>query len=179
MSLTLIKEDGSGKTDANSYASAVDGDSYHEGHLYADAWQSASTERKEAALVMATRVIDAEYQFNGRKSTDNQALQWPRYKCPDSDSEALWRGDAFVSSDAVPAAIVAATCEMARELLVVDRTASPPGEGLSEQQNADLTRTVYSKRDTRPIISHLAQGMLGKYGVFVGGGSAAVKLERT
>ena len=38
MSLTLIKEDGTGKADANSYASVADGDAYHDGHLYATAW---------------------------------------------------------------------------------------------------------------------------------------------
>ena len=33
MSLTITKEDGSGKADANSYASVADCDAYHEGHL--------------------------------------------------------------------------------------------------------------------------------------------------
>ena len=38
MSLTLIKEDGSGLANANSYASAADGDAYHDGHFYASTW---------------------------------------------------------------------------------------------------------------------------------------------
>ena len=42
MALTLIKEDGTGKSDANAYADAADGDAYHEGHLYASAWTGAS-----------------------------------------------------------------------------------------------------------------------------------------
>ena len=67
MALTLIKEDGTGKVDANSYASAADGDAYHEGHLYASAWTGATLANKEKALVMATRLIDGEYQFNGFK----------------------------------------------------------------------------------------------------------------
>ena len=37
MALTLVKEDGTGKADANSYADVADGDSYHDGHLYASA----------------------------------------------------------------------------------------------------------------------------------------------
>ena len=40
MALTLIKETGAGLVDANSYASAADGDAYHDGHLYATAWTS-------------------------------------------------------------------------------------------------------------------------------------------
>ena len=43
MALTLIKEDGTAKVDANSYADASDGDAYHDGHLYASAWTAATT----------------------------------------------------------------------------------------------------------------------------------------
>lgn len=63
MALTLIKEDGTGKVDANAYANATDGDASHDGHLYATAWVTATAEQKDAALVMATRLIDAEFQF--------------------------------------------------------------------------------------------------------------------
>ena len=38
MSITLVKEDGTGLANANAYASAADGDAYHAGHLYATAW---------------------------------------------------------------------------------------------------------------------------------------------
>ena len=75
MALTLIKEDGTGKVDANSYASAADGDAYHDGHLYATAWTGATLANKEKALVMATRLIDGEYQFNGFMGSEAQALQ--------------------------------------------------------------------------------------------------------
>ena len=136
MALTLIKEDGTGKVDANSYATAADGDAYHDGHLYATAWTGATTPNKEKALVMATRLIDGEYQFNGFKRSDAQALQWPRERCPDPDRSGvglvagvLSGGFAWLPSDAVPVRVLQATCELARELIVADRTAAPPGEG--------------------------------------------------
>jgi hypothetical protein len=88
MALVLIKEDGTGRSDANSYAAAADGDAYFDGHLYATAWTGASTGNKEKALVMATRLIDSQYQFNGFRSNTDQALQWPRQRCPDPDSSA-------------------------------------------------------------------------------------------
>ena len=75
MALTLIKEDGTGKADANSYASVADAEAYHEGHLYATAWTGATAEQKAAALVMATRLIDAQFQFNGVRTNEGQALQ--------------------------------------------------------------------------------------------------------
>lgn len=70
MAINLIIEDGSGKADANSYASVADGDAYHAGHLYATAWTAATADQKAIALVMATRLIDAEYQFRGVKSVE-------------------------------------------------------------------------------------------------------------
>ena len=45
MALTLIKENGTGLADANSYASVADGDAYHEGHVAASAWTSATVPR--------------------------------------------------------------------------------------------------------------------------------------
>src|SRR3954468_3431469 len=58
MALVLVKQDGTGLLNSNSYASAADGDLYHQGHLYGAAWNWASLGTKEAALVMATRLID-------------------------------------------------------------------------------------------------------------------------
>ena len=112
MALTLIKEDGTGKVDANSYANAADGDAYHDGHLYASAWTAASTANKEAALVFATRLIDSQYQFGGVRAHSTQALQWPREGCHDPDADG-WAGGT-VPDEVVPKAIVEATCEMAR-----------------------------------------------------------------
>jgi hypothetical protein len=195
MALTLIKEDGTGKVDANSYAAAVDCDAYHDGHLYATAWTAATQARKEAALVMATRLIDSQFQFNGSRTSASQALQWPRAECPDPDkglvtlSALLPILSNFVPYDSVPPAVVRATCEMARELLIVDRTAAPPGEGVGTLQTSQATHTgtggsssmsstTYSKDDTRPIISRVAQAMLSKFGAPVSGASGSVRLMR-
>ena len=175
MALTLKKEDGTGFSDANAYADVAGGDSYHEGHLYASAWSGASAGDKAAALVMASRIIDAEYQFGGVKAVSGQALQWPRAGCHDPDADG-WAGGT-VADSVVPKPVIEATCEMARELLIVDRTAAPAGEGLS-YANAGTTQTGYDKEDRRPVISHVAQVMLVKFGSLVGGRSGSVRLVR-
>jgi hypothetical protein len=183
MSLTVIKETGAGLADANSYASVADGDAYFEGHLYATAWTGATSDTKAAALVMATRLIDAQYQFLGYRANESQALQWPRTECPDPDRGGrTWTVLGPVVSncvpyDSVPEAVVQATCELGRELIIEDRTAAPPGEGLATVINGSVT-TRYSKSDTRPIISHVAQAMLAKYGALIGGGGGSVRLIR-
>ena len=171
MPLVLIKEDGTGKANANAYAIAADGDGYHAGHLYATAWTAATTPQKEAALVMATRLIDAEHQFGGVKAKEGQALQWPRVDCRDPDT-----GEA-VPENEIPKALVDATCELARELLIADRTAAAPGEGQKYYNNGSV-QTGYDKTDTRPIIPKLVQAMLAKFGSLTIGKSGAVKLIR-
>lgn len=176
MALTLIKEDGTGKADANAYANAADGDAYHDGHLYASTWTAASAGNKDAALVMATRLIDAEYQFGGTRMKTTQALQWPRQDCRDPDADS-WSGGT-VSDTVVPKVVVAATCEMARELLFADRTAAPVGEGLKYYNDAG-TQTGYEKTDRRPVISHVAQAMLAKFGSMLKSKSGAVRLVRS
>lgn len=176
MALVLIKEDGTGKVDANSYASAADGDAYHDGHLYAAPWTAASLANKEAALVFATRLIDSQYLFGGVKTTEAQALQWPREGCRDLDA-GRWSGG-VVKSNVLPKAVVQATCEMARELLILDRTGAPPGEGL-KYFNVGGDQTGYDKNDRRPIISHVAQAMLAKLGSLLKSKSGSVPLTRT
>ena len=87
------------------------------------------------------------------------------------------RGANFVDSDVVPKGVVDATCEMAKELLILDRTLAPPGEGISAVwTSTDGTR--YSKWDTRQIISHVAQAMLAKYGALIRQRSGPVRLTR-
>jgi len=112
--MTLVKEDGTGKADANAYADVADGDAYHAGHLYATAWTGASADQKAVALVMASRLIDSEYQFNGLRSVDSQALQWPRVNCLDPDKApipiltSLLLVDPFVPFSIVPKALMQA-----------------------------------------------------------------------
>jgi hypothetical protein len=183
MALTLIKEDGTGKADANSYADLADANDYYAGHLYATAWTGAGDDQKAVALVMATRLVDAEYQFNGTRTTANQALQWPRAMCPEPDnvhvpiSVLLPIPYDYVQYDTVPKAVIQATCEMARELLIADRTTAPPGEGL-KYQNVGGTQTGYDKSDRRAVLSQVAQVMLAKYGSQISAKSGTVKLMR-
>ena len=172
MPLTLIKEDGTGKADANAYANVADGDAYHAGHLYASAWTAASADQKAVALVMASRLLDAEYQFGGTRANSAQSLQWPREDCPDPDA-----GD-MVAETMVPKAVVEAACELARELIIADRTAAPAGEGLKYYNNAGV-QTGYDKTDTRPIIPAVVQALLSKFGSLTKAKSGAVRLVRT
>ena len=83
----------------------------------------------------------------------------------------------YVRYDIVPKTVVQATCEMARELLIVDRTAAPAGEGL-KYENVGPNQTGYDKTDRRPVLSQVAQAMLAKYGALFSAKSGVVRLVR-
>jgi hypothetical protein len=185
MALTLIKEDGTGLSNANSYAAVADGDAFHEGHLYAADWTGANSTTKAAALVMATRLIDAFYQFRGFKAHDTQALQWPRELARDDDalparvlSLALQRDDYF-ASDAVPVAVVNAAIETARELIKANRAEDPDGEGLATLSMTGILSLTFDKSDRAPVIPQVAQAMLSKLGDYTKQRAGVVRLLRT
>ena len=185
MPLVLIKEDGSGKTDANTYANAADGEAYHEAHVYASAWTAASTPDKEKALVMATRLIDGLFQFNGFKRHQTQALQWPRRECRDPDIEngvvpglLLVRGP-FVDETKVPSVVMNATCELARALLIDDRTDDPDGEGLSSMSVVGSLRLDFNSADRQPVVPAIVQTWLSKLGEYIAGSKGTARLVRT
>ena len=185
MALVLVKEDGTGLANANAYASAADGDAYHLGHYYASVWTGATTGNKETALVMATRLIDASYQFNGFKKGSVQALQWPREGAIDPDRRDIRLSvlenklGPYFESDKIPKLLSDATCEMARELLVSDRTSDPQGEGVKILNVVGSIALTFDKKDRLPVISHLAQTMLSKLGNLAAPSSSMARLIRT
>jgi hypothetical protein len=81
-----------------------------------------------------------------------------------------------VASNVVPKPVANAVCEMARELILADRTGAPMGEGLTSTRLADSS-IVFDKADRRPVLTALVQVMLGKYGAPIMGGMA--RLVRT
>ena len=83
----------------NSYIDIDGADEYFAGRLHAESWGGADSETKEKALKQATKEIDRQ-PLTGRKTTDNQALAFPRY--PDTEA---------------PEAVKEACCEVALALL--------------------------------------------------------------
>ena len=185
MPLVLVKEDGSGLANANSYADVADGDAFHEAHLYATDWTAASAANKAVALVMATRLIDAHYQFRGFKTHDTQALQWPREFARDDDTLhnrvflSLVSRDEYFPNNVVPRLLRDATIETARELIKANRTEDPEGEGLATMALVGTLSLTFDKGDRRPVIPHVAQAMLSKLGEYLKSNSGVARLVRT
>lgn len=132
---TLILEDGTGLETANSYASVAECDAYHDARLYSTAWTGASSNDKIRALIMATRALDAAYEWAGFRQTAEQALGWPRLYVPYRDlygNASLGRVGNYWPESELPQPLKDATCEMARALLSSDLTADDQATGIKK-----------------------------------------------
>ena len=106
-----------GNASANSYCSRAVADTYHTNRLHAATWTAADDGTKDAALLMATRVIDQQFAWAGVRSTPgSQRLEWPR------DGLLNDEGDLALDSATIPDRLQDATAEFARLLIETDTT---------------------------------------------------------
>ena len=112
--MAFVVEDGTGKSDANSYISVADADAYWADRGTPAEWTAASSGDKEEALVKATDYIDAHYRWIvGTIGSTTQALAWPR-------NNALDRFGRYYDTDEVPGVVEASACELAQKVLEGD-----------------------------------------------------------
>lgn len=170
MAITFTVETGTGSASANSFASVANGDDYHDKHLYATDWTGASTANKQKALMMATRLLDETFDWNGQKASDTQALQWPRLGVTD-------RGGWAIDGDEIPQDLIDATCELARLLIAADRTAEDDTKGFSRIKAGSLDIEIDKHDRTKTTTPTLVRMVTPHLGVSRVGGT--VKLIRT
>ena len=102
-------------TTANSYCTLAEADQYHDDRpAVSTTWADASENNKIRALLWATKLMEALFDWNGYASTTTQALGWPRMGL-------LERIDVDLDSDTVPQEVKSAESEYARQLLVTNR----------------------------------------------------------
>jgi hypothetical protein len=189
MAATITVEDGTGKSDANSYISLADANLYFETHPQATAWNAATDDNKNRLLITAARILDNCVNFNGYKINAIQALQWPREEArdPDSSGGGIQHiagspvSDGYFASNAVPKGIKDAQCELARFILAEDRTADAPGTGIREFELTGTLKVAYESGNPaklRQILPEYVRNMLNRFGVAIGGLSGCVKLGR-
>lgn len=111
--MSLIVEDGSFRADAESYLSVADADTYNLKHSANVAWIAAVTADKERALRRATQYLDLQYltDYVGERTTNTQALAWPRVDVVDPDGYQY-------NVNVLPVPLLNATAEAALRFLV-------------------------------------------------------------
>lgn len=110
--MALIVEDGTGKTNAESFISVADATTYHAARGNA-AWAAlASDTIREQCLRRATDYMEQAYRnrWAGYRVTSTQSLSWPRSWVPMEDVDYI---ATYYPNDAVPVLVANACAELA------------------------------------------------------------------
>lgn len=145
-SANLIVEDGTGKDDANSYASIAEADAYAFDRQVGPfiAWSAANESNKVAALIIATQYVDLRWRYVGTITVEDagsgapQALKWPRGPAFDADGIDV--------SDEVADQIIDATLEYAAR--AIDPSTCEARALFFDEENLDsANRFIKLKRE--------------------------------
>lgn len=111
--MALVVEDGTGKSNAESYVSVAEADARH--LAFGNTGWTGADAAKEAALRRATAYMMASYRTRwlGTRVRHDQALDWPRYI--DGQVDGWW-----IDSNVVPAEIRNACADLALRALAED-----------------------------------------------------------
>lgn len=119
--MALIVEDGTAKTDAESYATVAQVDTY-QSNRGVTLWATLSTNEKEQALRRATTYMTGVYRlkWKGTRVNSTQALDWPRnwveyedYAFVTQNGAQTIGGFFYYPANEVPVEVVNACCELA------------------------------------------------------------------
>ena len=168
--MTLIVEDGSIVTGAESYATVAEATAYHAARNNT-AWAALTTDAlREAALRRATDYMRQAYRsrWQGYKVNEDQALDWPRY---DVEVEGY-----AIDSDIVPTEIKNACAELALRASAADLNTDLTQGVLSEQVGS--IQVTYDKASPQFTRYRAIDAILSPY-LKAGGGGCSMGLIRS
>jgi len=169
--MALVVEDGTVVEDANAYADVAYADAYLAANIHVFAqWDALAQEQKEFLLVWATRELDAQATWRGSKTDEESPLRWPRTGVYDVDGVPIGVNE-------IPTALKNAVCELARFLMVRDRTQESGREGIKVIQ-ADVVRLEFDEYYRAPVIPPLIGALIRGLGI-VAGGTGFKPIKRT
>jgi hypothetical protein len=153
--MALIPETGEGLSNANTYISLADANTYWTERGSPSEWDSANVAEKSAALLYATAWLDDNFRWYSYVYKTTQSLGWPRYSYFDDEGRE-------VPSATVHQKIKDATCEMALNHLKGNINSSD-NEGIKSEKLGDASIT-YSGGSSSKSYSFIKVG-LRQYGI--------------
>lgn len=156
--MSLIVEDGTGLSTANSYVSVLDCDSYHLMRNNTQ-WADATTVQKEAALIKASYYVDGKYgkYYSGTRCNVDQSFLYPRYDSYDIDGFLI---------DGIPQSLINATCEAALIALSEDLFPSLERGGMMESVKVGgIEQKFMSNAITTTVYQSVSMQMIRLIGI--------------
>jgi hypothetical protein len=142
-----------GSASANSFVTLAEADAYMDGRLNGSAWESATEDNQNRALVEATRELSAR-TWKGRRVDDTQALAWPRQWAGDPDSPL----QGYFDTDVVPQRVKDACCELAFQFIKAGTT-----DVAAQDSTIGVTREKVGEIETEYAEPHARTQGLRRY----------------
>jgi len=171
--MALITEDGSGKADAESYASVAAADAYVAARGLSG-WDGLAQQQKESALILGCDYLEVTYgqSWQGCRTSPEQTLSWPR--------AGVVVDGRTVPSDSIPVAVIKANIEMALRAGAGEPLIADQGRQVVKEKVdvLEVTYREYSDPATRyPYVNRLLMAYL-KSGTSDGASFQQVRLVR-
>lgn len=170
--MSLIVEDGTGKTDAESYISVADASTYHAARGNT-AWAALATDAlREQALRRATDYMGQAYRerWKGYRKTATQLLDWPRsfvYLEPFVHG-AVGTYPYLVPDDSVPELVRRSCAELALRAAAGTALMADSGQGVTREKIGPI-EVEYSEFSSSMVRYSAVDGSLAPY-LAAGGG---------
>ena len=156
MAVTVIVEDGSGVASANSYVSIATIDAWVLTNPHDSTWTALTDAAKNGYAVMSCRVLNEQMDWHGWQIDADQALDLPRSGMIDKNGNSI-------DNDEIPSEVQNAQCELARLLVIDDRTADPDTAGFKEIGVGSI-KLVIDKADRVPTLAQAVFNMINSFG---------------
>jgi hypothetical protein len=174
--VALIVEDGTGKADAESFISVADATAYHANRGNA-AWAAlASDTVREQLLRKASEYMEQAYRLRwlGYRTTNDQALSWPRSEVPIPDAPGVFAGYySYVDEYSVPVPVARACAEFALKAATATLYADESQKIVREKIGP--METEYAEFGTQTIQYRAIDALLAPY---LSGGNGELSVVR-
>ncbi len=156
MTITIVVEDGTSKTDSNTYVSTATIDSWVETNPHDATWNALTQDQKNGYAVWSARLLDEQTDWDGSQTSATQALDLPRSGMIDKNGNSI-------DSDEIPTDVQNAQSEFARLLAISDRTADSDMAGFKQIEVGSIN-LVADKTTIPPVMPDSVWNMINPYG---------------
>ena len=166
--MAFVVENGSGNPAATSYLSIEEANDILALNIHITAeWAALVDADKERLLAWASRYLDERTRWFGHRVNEASGLRWPRVGVIDRDG-------LLIASTVIPQQLKVAVAEMARFLMVADRSAERDQDGLARLK-ADAIELEFREGYKLPKVPEHMQFILAGLGAVSTGGGVRFK----
>lgn len=137
---------------ANGHLTVVEADNYHSSRLHNEKWLNATSDKKEAAIKWATRILNT-LNWKGTKTQQDNANEWPR--------EGVYDSNGYIIPNSVtPSQVKNACAELSFHLIDSDTTVEKSGPEFTTVEVGGLKIDYKGAKSAAPGIAPVPHSVM-------------------